>query len=261
MLKQGVWGAVAGVLIVTSLPLCAQLATPPLTGDYAAKVVSATGVVNVMRDNQPWALTAGDSIQMMQEVVSGPDGHALFQVSDGSTFEVFPNSHVVFRKNPGSWRDLIDVFVGRVKVHIQHLGNQPNPNRIFTPTAVISVRGTTFDVVVDGDGQSTIVEVEEGVVDVRHALLPGDKSKTLHTGESLTIYKNYPLDARTIDRGTVINHTIRAVVDALQTVATRTPRPVTGVGGGTVGGSAGGTVGDTKRPDPPPPPPPPPGAR
>ena len=78
-----------------------------------------------------------------------------------------------FRKNPGSLRDLLDLFVGRIKVHIQRLGGEPNPNRIMTPTAMISVRGTIFDVSVNDDDETTIVSVEEGSVEVRHALKPG----------------------------------------------------------------------------------------
>jgi hypothetical protein len=37
---------------------------------------------------------------------------------------------------------------------------------VITPTAVISVRGTTFDVSVDHDSVATLISVEEGVVDV-----------------------------------------------------------------------------------------------
>lgn len=254
MLRLIRWSAVAGLLLAAALPVCAQVL--PTNDAYAAKVVSLTGSVSVRKDNQDWALSPGDSIQMRQEVLSGPDGHAIFQVSDGSTFEVFPNSHVIFRKNPGNWRDLIDVFVGKIKVHIQHWGNEPNPNKVYTPSAVISVRGTTFEVRVDEE-ESTVVAVEEGLVDVRHALLPTDHPKLLHTGESVTVYRNAPLEARRFDRNTVISHTLRAIVDALQTLAAG--RPSTGGGVGGVGGGAGGSSGDTKRPDPPPPPPPPPG--
>ena len=59
-------------------------------------------------------------------------------------FEVYPNSNVTFRNNPGNWRDLLDVWVGKIKVHIQKLGGQPNPNTVHTPSAIISVRGTDF---------------------------------------------------------------------------------------------------------------------
>jgi ferric-dicitrate binding protein FerR (iron transport regulator) len=252
--------ALAALLFAAALPVCAQMAPPSESQNYAAKVLTLTGTVSVLRDDQPWALSIGESIQVKQEVVSGADGHAIFQVSDGSTFEVFPNSHVIFRKNAPNWRDLIDLLVGRVKVHIQHWGNQPNPNKIYTPSAVISVRGTTFEVVVNEE-ESTIIEVEEGEVQVRHALLPSNNPKILHGGETLTVYKNYPLDAKLIDRGTIIQHGLRALVDAVQTIATRAPRAgggMGGVGGGGVGGGEGGGTGDAKRPDPPPPPPPPP---
>src|SRR4029077_20121964 len=158
---------------------------------------------SVLRDSQPWALNVGDLVQIQQVIVTGPDGFAKFQVSDGSFFEVYPNSNVVFRKNSGNLRDLLDLFVGRVKIHIQKWGGQPNPNRIITPTAVISVRGTTFDVSVDDDDETTIVTVEEGVVDVRHALRPSE-TKTLKAGESIHVYKDQPLAQSTVDKGAVV---------------------------------------------------------
>src|SRR5215470_9753804 len=134
----------------------------PSSSEAAAKVMSLNGDVSVLRDSNRWVLNVGDEVQTRQVIVTGPDGYAKFQVSDGSTFEVYPNSNIVFRKNPGNWRDLLDVLVGRVKIHIQKWGGQPNNNRILTPTAVISVRGTTFDVGVDDDDETTIVSVEEG---------------------------------------------------------------------------------------------------
>ena len=112
----------------------------------------------------------------------------VFQVSDGSTFEVYANSRVVFRKTPGNLKDLLDVLIGRVKVHIQKWGGQPNFNRVFTPTAVISVRGTTFDVEVEDADETTLVIVEEGLVEVQHAQHPGTP-KWLNGGEWLRIYK------------------------------------------------------------------------
>lgn len=233
--------------------VCLAQMPPSDAGQYAARVTSLNGQVSVLRDNQPWALSVGDSVHVRQLIISGPDGHAMFQVSDGSTFEVFPNSNVVFRKNIPNWSDLLDVLVGRVRIHIQKLGTTPNPNRIYTPTAVISVRGTTFDVSVNEDSESTVVEVEEGEVAVQHALHPVGSPKILHSGESVTVYKNYPLEARTIDKGMIAQHGLRALMDALYTAAYRNPRGIPGIGGG-----AGGGSGDTGKPAPPPAPPPPP---
>lgn len=254
MLRNLGWTTVAGLLIAACVPMgCTAQVLPPAP-EAAAKVVSLTGAVSVLRDSQPWALSVGDSVQVRQVIVSGPDGHAVFQVSDGSTFEVFPNSYVTFRKNPPNWRDLLDVLVGRVKVHIQKLGNQPNPNRIYTPTAVISVRGTTFDVDVNDEDESTQVSVEEGTVAVQHALLPRGNPKILNTGDTLVVYKTQPLEAHVLDRGTVAQHVLRALIDAAATALTRTGRINTGI----PGGGGGGVSGDTPRPAPPPPPPPPP---
>jgi len=207
--------------------------------------MSLAGQVSVLHDSDPWALNVGDQVQARQVIISGPDGYALFQVSDGSTFEVYPNSNVVFRGNPPNWRDLLDLLVGRVKVHIQKWGNQPNPNRIHTPSAVISVRGTTFDVSVSGEDESTLIAVEEGQVDVRHAL-KGD-TKTVNAGESLQVYKNQPLAYRTIDKGAVAQRVLRALTDALYTMSAP---------GRTTSSVPRGNGNDVPIQPPPPPPPP-----
>jgi len=243
---------VLSLLLAAVAGVCSAQFTSFDTGSYAAKVISQTGQVSVVKDTQPWALSVGDSVQIRDLILTGPDGHALLQVSDGSTFEVFPNSRVVFRKNPPNWKDLLDVLVGRVRVHIEHFGSVPNPNRVLTPTAVISVRGTTFDITVDDDDETTLVEVEDGQVEVQHALLPRGNSKLLNPGESLRVYRNEPIAAQGIDKGNLARIILRSVANAAITMATRMPSS----GGGVSGvGSAGG-VGDTQKVPPPPPPPP-----
>src|SRR5579884_2881846 len=76
--------------------VCSAQPAPP-GNEYAAKVASLSGQVSVLRDGQPWVLSIGDVVQMKQVIVTGADGTAVFRVSDGSTFEVYPNSTVVFR--------------------------------------------------------------------------------------------------------------------------------------------------------------------
>src|SRR5579871_3023004 len=104
MTLGGIRGAGIGLLMAASLGVCpAQiLPSPP---QLAAKVISLTGQVSVLHDSEPWALNVGDSVQVRQVIITGPDGYAQFQVSDGSTFEVYPSSQVVFRKNSTNWRD------------------------------------------------------------------------------------------------------------------------------------------------------------
>jgi len=218
--------------------------------DAAATVVSLTGQVSVLRDSQPWALNLGDLVQTQQVVLTGPDGYAKFQTSDGSTFEVYPSSNVIFRKNPGSLQDLLDLFVGRVKIHIQRLGGQPNPNRIMTPTAVISVRGTIFDVSINDDDETTIVSVEEGSVEVRHALKPGS-AKVVNAGESLHVYRDEPLAKSLIDKNELFHRIVRGLGDAAYRIAISPP----GHGGITIPTPSPGN----NKPPPPPTTPPPPG--
>lgn len=246
------WAVTGGV--------CFAQMPPSESINYAAKVTSMSGRVSVLKDGSEWALGVDEQVQVKQIIVTGPDGHAMFQVSDGSTFEVFPNSSVVFRKNPPNWKDLLDVFVGRVRIHIQHWGNVPNPNRIYTPTAVISVRGTTFEVAVTDDDETTIVEVEEGTVAVQHALLPRGDAKILNSGESIRVYKSEPLEAKVVDKGAIIQVAVRAVVDALYTMVYSGPRLKTGTGTGGSGGicCSGDPKGPTPPPAPAPAPPPPP---
>jgi hypothetical protein len=201
-------------------------------------------------------------------IITGPDGLALFQLSDGSTFQVYPNSEVQFRKTLGDWRDLLDVLVGRIRVQIQHLYGQPNPNRVITPTAVISVRGTTFEVEVDEDGEVTTVEVEDGQVEVQHALLPSDRPKVIGPGDPpFRVYRNAPIAANSpVDKATVFRFLVRMMRDWAATMSTRSAKiSIPGGGGGPVPGDTGkpgspGSAGGTSIPAPPTVPPPPPTA-
>ena len=255
MLRRGIRGLAVTLLIVLTAAVCsAQIFPQP--PEYAAKVISMTGQVSVLKDTTPWALNPGDSVQVRQVIITGPDGFAKFQVSDGSTFEVYPNSNVVFRKNPPNWKDLLDVLVGKVRVHIEKLGGQPNNNRVITPTAVISVRGTTFDVAVNDDDESTVVSVEEGIVDVNHALKPG-VTKTLNPGDEIIVYRDRPLAQAMIDRGALARRVIRALGDAAYVWITHSGNAgTTGTGGTTLPGQTPPPKPPTAPPPPPPPPPP-----
>ena len=121
----------------------------------------------------------------------------------------------------------------------------------MTPTAVISVRGTTFDVSVDDDDQTTFVSVEEGAVDVRHALKPGE-TKTVNAGESMQVYRDEPLAQKPDrqERAVAAHNPHMAAAARVAIIHSRTP----GLGTITqIPGGSGQTV-----PTPPPSVPPPP---
>jgi hypothetical protein len=247
--------AVAGSVCLAQYPY-----VPSNSGSYSAHVLTVVGQVSLLKDSQQIALSVGDQVQVTQVIVSGPDGHAMLQVSDGSTIEVFPNSQLVFRHNIGDWKDLLDLIIGNIRVHIEHLADKPNPTRIMTPTAVISVRGTTFDITVEPADETTQVDVEEGVVVVDHKLLPTGRVATLHAGESIRVYKDVPIASNQFDKATIARYLLNILRDAANVMTAR--------GGGKItlpGGPGGpGAPGDTCKPGtpgcggaPPPPPPPP----
>ncbi|HNY39776.1 MAG TPA: FecR family protein [Bryobacteraceae bacterium] len=254
--------AFAGLALLLAQPLAAQLNTAPKPAlqDGAARLAALEGAVSIQKAGGLWALNVGDVIQVQQVVVTGADGYARFEVADGSTFEVFPSSKVTFRNNPGDWRDLVDVWLGRIRVHIQKLGGMPNPNRVQTPTAIISVRGTVFDVAVTDDDETTTVAVAEGQVAVTHRLMHREGGvKLLNAGDEITVYRNVPLSAgRKMDRTRAAQY----AGEALWQIMLRGPR---------IGGGSGGSTPTAGTPTPPatqplpgdtestPPPPPPPG--
>jgi ferric-dicitrate binding protein FerR (iron transport regulator) len=227
------WASTAKLsLLLVVLPVVCLAQMPPIDSQqYAAKVETLTGDVSVLKDSQPWALEVGDSVQVKQLILSGVDGHAMFRVSDGSTFEVFPNSQVVFRSAAPNWMELLDVLV-------------------VTPAAVISVRGTVFDVLVEDENSTTVIQDEEGQVEVQHRLLPGTP-KVLNPGESLRVYKSQPIASSVIDKGTIWRQALRMILDAATTYETRMPR---GVG---IPNSSGDTKPNIPAPPPAPPAPPP----
>jgi hypothetical protein len=185
----------------------------------------------------PQALFVGNDIKQQEEIVTGHDGYAKFEVSDGSTFEVFSDSRVVFHDNPTvTYKDLLNVWIGHIKVFIQHL-NGPNYNSVTTPTAVISVRGTVFDVVVEDDDGTTAVAVDEGLVQVRNLTAPG-KEPFLQPGDEIRIFRGQPLLGKMVDHNGTIQRAMRAVEEIVRLATQR-------AGGGGVGlpGGGGGVPG------------------
>src|SRR5712671_57640 len=87
------WSLLAAALACVC-PALAQFGAGAPSG--SAVITSMTGRVDVMRDKIPYVLNAGDWVKPGQMIVTGPDGWALFKLSDGSTFEVFANAHVMF---------------------------------------------------------------------------------------------------------------------------------------------------------------------
>ncbi len=201
-------------------------------------------------------LNVGNSVFAQDIIVTGPDSFAAFHLPDGSTFEVYEKSTVTFRADYPGWTYLLNIIMGRVKVFIDH-SKGPNANSVTTPTAVISVRGTVFDVVVEDSDGTTLVSCDEGAVQVRNLTAPGGEP-VLHPGESIRIFRGQGLIGRQINKDPIRQAALRAVRDAIQVVAQRrVGLPGVGGAGGPVGSTTGaqgdkGKVGAAPPPAPPP---------
>jgi hypothetical protein len=213
---------VRSLLTAATLVVCLTLHAQ----NPSATVVYQVGQVSIMDGGYLKPVSVGSTITQKQLIVTGPDGFAKCQVlSDGSTFEVYPNSKVVFRETSADWKHLLNVFIGRVKVFIQHAPGVANPNNVTSPTAVISVRGTVFDVQVQDDDGTTFVAVDEGEVGVRNLTAPGD-SVILHPGDTITVFRGQRLVAKQVDKGNIWRNALRVARDAMYQVAMqRTPGP------------------------------------
>jgi hypothetical protein len=236
------------VCAIFSLVMTLAFAAVPARAQFGmmdtARVVTLDGRVSVERMGELWILQAGQTVRAGQVVVTGPDGYAQLELPDQSTLEVFPSSRFVFRASRFNFRDLIELYLGKVRLQIQHLTDGDAPYRVTTPTAVISIRGTVLSVDV-GPSEETLVHVETGVVSVRHRLMPGGEV-TVQSGESIQVMPNSPLAA--LRRTTPL-----AIAGKVLRVAGETAvrvRQTTAASGGSKGSAPGSSSGGSSGPPP-----------
>lgn len=142
----------------------------------SARVLSSEGQVEIRRpsDSQPQiqkvAYKVNDELRTGDTIITGRSGRLVLGLSDGSQAMIAPQTTVVIKDLSQSPRALFNVIRGKTRIHIEKLGGQPNPYRVNTPTAVIAVRGTRFDVLVEE--KETQVFLHEGEVAVTNLAHP-----------------------------------------------------------------------------------------
>jgi len=151
------------------------------------------------------------TVQIGDELKTGPGGTVMLELPDGSYMVVSENTTLAIQDYwSGNLRSLVNIVVGKVRFYIQRLGGRPNPYRVTTPTALIAVRGTTFDVSMD---ESQVVEVRclEGSVAVESVGL-SDREVILEPGRKTLVRPGeYPLMPVANDQALDTNRVIRMV--------------------------------------------------
>ena len=85
--------------------------------------------------------------------------------SDESEILIQPHTRLILQApQPGNW-DTLQIILGKVRAYIRKRTGGAPPFQMGTPSAVIAVRGTRFDVEVNSNGVSE-VDVFEGLVEV-----------------------------------------------------------------------------------------------
>src|SRR5258708_14309094 len=161
---------VAGVLLFCCVAAAQEPAAPATAPAISAPYAGATRAhskakVSIQLPHQGFSEPARGGMLPPETTINTEDGRLLLRLADGSDILVRAHTKIVLKQpETNAWRYL-QVLVGRIHNEIQkHLGGTP-PLQIGTPSAVISVRGTKFDVEVDRRG-NTEVDVEEGVVEL-----------------------------------------------------------------------------------------------
>jgi hypothetical protein len=136
----------------------------------SARILASEGQVELRRQVQKIAFKLSDELNAGDTIITGKNGRLVLGLSDGSQAVIAPQTTVVIQDLSQSPRTLFQLLRGKTRVKIEKLGGQPNPYRVNTPTAVIAVRGTLFDVLVKEN--ETEVFLHEGAVTVFNLALP-----------------------------------------------------------------------------------------
>lgn len=146
----------------------------------AAKVKFMLGTVELMRQGQ----TSWQKVRFHQKVYEGDrlrtalNSRVELQMPDGSVIKINENSmfdvkEIKTAENEQSDRQSFTLWVGSLFAKFQKIVEQRQSREIETPSAVVAVRGTEFDLQVDRQ-QTTVVRVYDGKVSLRSKTVSGE---------------------------------------------------------------------------------------
>jgi len=143
---------------------------------------------------------------------TGPGASVVLRLPDDSYMTVNQNTSLEIRDfwSEGRVRTVVNVMLGRVRFYIEKLGGRPNPYSVQTPTALIAVRGTTFDVIVD-DSKYTEVICIEGQVGVENVAL-NEREVIVNPGKHTAVAEGQiPLTPVSAEEALSLNRTLKVI--------------------------------------------------
>jgi hypothetical protein len=185
------------LLLVTYLPFLARTEARA-QGLVSARILSSEGPVEIQRRAQGQTELTKIAYRVNDELAAGDviktlkGGRLVLGLSDGSQAIIGEQTTVEITDLSRSPRTIFNVLRGKTRIRVEKMGGRPNPYKVNTPTAVIAVRGTLFDVLVSG--KETRVLVYEGEVAVSNQASP-DVLVILPPGWSTRVRQDRPPDS------------------------------------------------------------------
>jgi hypothetical protein len=172
------WKAVAVLPLWAALCISvAQAQVPtsgPSSGPFAGAIVSEwKGKVHVQLPGASVSPPMRGQVLPEGTLLDTGDGRLMLVLrADESEILIQPHTRLVVREPAsGNWNAL-EVLLGRVRAYIRKRTGGAPAFQMGTPSAVIAVRGTRFDVEVNGRGV-TEVDVFDGLVEVAAPTIVG----------------------------------------------------------------------------------------
>jgi hypothetical protein len=153
------------ILLVCCIAAAAQEPeSSPVTAPYAGATVSEfKGRVSIQLPGQSLHTPSRGEVLPPETTVNTGEGRLLLRLADGSDILLRSNTRLVLKQPEASGWRYLQLLFGRVRAEVQKRLGGASGFKMGTPSAVISVRGTRFEVEVNRQGL-TEVDVHEGVV-------------------------------------------------------------------------------------------------
>lgn len=188
-------GMFAALFFLTALAAAAaqsqQPVAPPSHVPFAGATISEwKGKIHLEIPGRPAAEPARGLLLPPGTVLDTGGGSLLLRLEDGSQVLVRAHTHLLVQQPTPTERGFFQLLLGRIRATISKRTGGAPPFEVGTPSAVIAVRGTQFEVIVD-KRKRTQVDVFEGQVEVTSKT--SGKSVLVDPGFTTTVgVKNAP---------------------------------------------------------------------
>lgn len=155
------------------------------SGHRVIKVDDMDGQVTLERGSSEKDIVEGMNLKSKDMITTGEDGLLELLVDTDKHILAKPNTcfEIVSSGNEKKGKLKIKLAYGSSLVEIENKLNENSFVEVETPNASLSVRGTTFEVSYSEEDESTVVEVTDGVVEVK----VGDEKQKVKAGQIVNV--------------------------------------------------------------------------